>query len=471
MVSTRNVLTIFMASPGDVAQERAALADVVNSINQRVAYSLGWELELRGWENTVPGMGRPQSRINPEVRECDVFIGILWKRWGTPTGESSSGFREEFDIAHDRHSRSNDPEILMYFRDVDAAITQDPGEQFRQVQAFKDELTRGRDLLYKTYSDVPEFREQVENHLTQMILERARPTSPPAAAPGPSTEVPSEPFDLAVLLGNPTLSTSATLARWEAARQAPSVSLAPCALGEMSLWTLDPLEPDYGLTLIAGTTGSGKSNAVLAMAFALAFSLPPEYLRLSILDLESFQSVRVLEALGATSVPRSPHGGLDLDDVVREAKRREQRLRDLGHQSVQSLWRREPALREEFPVWVICADEAYQLLRDKTMLEKFLAVGGRVAGLGIHVVLGSQTVEGLGQLALATHARRIGLNIRPESDFVSFVGVHNPFGSAPKTGFATCVEGGSLAAIRFARVDDRRFSEAFQAAAESWRSR
>ncbi|GAA2841646.1 FtsK/SpoIIIE family protein [Leucobacter komagatae] len=484
MVVTRNVLTVFMASPGDVGEERSELARVVYAINKRLAADLGWHIELRGWENTVPGMGRPQSRINPDVQACDVFIGILWKRWGTPTGEFSSGFREEFEIAYERRSKSTDPEILMYFRAVEPTFAADPGEQYRQVLAFKDKLTSSRTLLYQGYSDVQNFASQVEDHLTSLILKRAQADGRTLHATGgagrkqpeegvhelPSLDT-SEPIALQVILGNPSLSGEVTLARWDAARRMRDVALAPCALGNGRFWALDPFDPGYGLSLIVGSTGSGKSNAILAMAFALAFSLPPEYLRFSILDLDSFQSVRVLEDLGATVLPLSPHGELDLEAVLKEAKRREQRLKALGYQSVRSLWRRDPGLREEFPAWVICADEAYKFVHDDTTFEKVLAAAGRVAGLGIHIILGSQRMGELGNLALATRAKRIALQMHAEQDFIDFTGTHNPFqrtsSSAP--GLAVCAEGEKLESVRFAHVDDRELADAFESAADRWK--
>src|SRR5688500_5287070 len=99
---SRKILTIFVASPGELTAERQILRYVVEQINLTVARALGWHVDLLGWEDTLPGIGRPQSKINPDVDRCDLFVGILWQRWGSQTGVYSSGFEEEFERAKTR---------------------------------------------------------------------------------------------------------------------------------------------------------------------------------------------------------------------------------------------------------------------------------------------------------------------------------------------------------------------------------
>src|ERR1035438_5031378 len=106
MQTTRRVLNVFLASPTDVAKERAVAEEVVATVNKLIGRHLGWHIELQRWEDTVPGFGRPQALINPMVDECDLFVGLLWERWGQPSGEHSSGFEEEFERARERRKRN-----------------------------------------------------------------------------------------------------------------------------------------------------------------------------------------------------------------------------------------------------------------------------------------------------------------------------------------------------------------------------
>lgn len=100
---SRNVLSVFLASPGNLVTERNASRKVVDRINRILGKEIGLHIELLGWEDTLPGAGRPQSIINQDVEICDLFIGLLWKRWGSSTGKFSSGFEEEFNIAQSRY--------------------------------------------------------------------------------------------------------------------------------------------------------------------------------------------------------------------------------------------------------------------------------------------------------------------------------------------------------------------------------
>ena len=85
MTTELKVLNVFLASPGDLPDERSKAKEVVDELNQ-TARLLGWRIELLGWEDVAPGYVRPQSKINEHVDTCNLFVGLLYKRWGQPTG-------------------------------------------------------------------------------------------------------------------------------------------------------------------------------------------------------------------------------------------------------------------------------------------------------------------------------------------------------------------------------------------------
>ena len=86
-----NVLRVFLASPSDLADERKETKEMVDRLNSTIRVT-GWTVELLGWEDRLPGYGRPQTQINEDVDACDLFLGVLWRRWGSPSGEFKSGF-------------------------------------------------------------------------------------------------------------------------------------------------------------------------------------------------------------------------------------------------------------------------------------------------------------------------------------------------------------------------------------------
>ena len=60
MPSSRKNLRTFLASPGDLQKEREAIRAVIEDFNLSLADEFGYQIELRGWEDTVARFGRPQ---------------------------------------------------------------------------------------------------------------------------------------------------------------------------------------------------------------------------------------------------------------------------------------------------------------------------------------------------------------------------------------------------------------------------
>src|SRR5947209_7073287 len=101
MLETRKIVRVFLGSPGDLKLERQAARRVTEEFNKQWAEELGYQYEIIGWEDIPNAYGRPQAIINEDLRRCDLFIGLLWRRWGTPPdvdGQYSSGFEEELRL-------------------------------------------------------------------------------------------------------------------------------------------------------------------------------------------------------------------------------------------------------------------------------------------------------------------------------------------------------------------------------------
>ena len=119
MAASRKILKVFIASPGDLGDERVIAKFVVDEFNNIWAEAFGYHVELVGWEDAVSVFGRPQSVINKDLEDCELFVGLLWRRWGTPPdigGPYSSGFEEEYEISVDRRQKLRKPEISLFLR-------------------------------------------------------------------------------------------------------------------------------------------------------------------------------------------------------------------------------------------------------------------------------------------------------------------------------------------------------------------
>ena len=169
--STRNVLYVFLASPGDLNDERLIAKKVTDRINHQIGRQLLWHIELLGWEDTLPGHGRPQAIINQEVDSCDLFVGLLWRRWGQPTGEYSSGFEEEFERACERKEQTEAPEVWLFFKEVEAETVGDPGEQLSRVLDFRRRQVKERRVLFKEFSTPEDWQNKFDDFLTRFVLD------------------------------------------------------------------------------------------------------------------------------------------------------------------------------------------------------------------------------------------------------------------------------------------------------------
>ncbi|MEA4917260.1 DUF4062 domain-containing protein [Proteiniphilum sp.] len=131
---------LFLASPSDVQTERDIVKRVVEDFNKTYSEQLSSTISLITWEdNTYPSVGDyPQSVVNRQIGDYDIFIGILWSRFGTPTKYFASGTEEEFNIAYEKYKNSSDDvEIMLYFSQERLSVDDIDLEQVAKIKEFK----------------------------------------------------------------------------------------------------------------------------------------------------------------------------------------------------------------------------------------------------------------------------------------------------------------------------------------------
>lgn len=165
-------LSIFVASPSDVAEERDLLEDVVKELNLQWSRIKGVRLELVRWEtHSYPGVSSdPQAVINEQIGDdYDIFVGILWKRFGTATPRAGSGTEEEFDRAYERHKTDpNKLRIMIYFKTGDVDLSEIDVEQLGRVRDFQSRLGP-KGTLFWEFSSSKDFSTFVRMHLSHCV--------------------------------------------------------------------------------------------------------------------------------------------------------------------------------------------------------------------------------------------------------------------------------------------------------------
>jgi hypothetical protein len=175
MTSRGRHLRVFLASPADVADERSRVERVVSELNRMIGDSEGVSLELIRWETHAwPGFGADaQDVINREMEPGDIFVGVLWRRIGTPTHRSASGTIEEFERARELWLRTGRPTMMLYFKTMPFYPSRDDLTQFSAVLDFKDRL-RDKGALYWEYDGADEFETEIRVHLFREVQTQLR---------------------------------------------------------------------------------------------------------------------------------------------------------------------------------------------------------------------------------------------------------------------------------------------------------
>ncbi|MDD3901430.1 MAG: DUF4062 domain-containing protein [Syntrophomonadaceae bacterium] len=154
------VKRIFIATPSDLNEERKIFFNLCNEVNTNKAHFLGIHVEPLGWEDTLPGMGRPQELINRDLVSADLFILVYWKKWGTATGKYSSGTEEEFAVARQLNNESGKPQIMVFFKDP-TDCHHDEREDIKRIEDFQKKIIEEQTLLFKEVKDAKDWEDQL----------------------------------------------------------------------------------------------------------------------------------------------------------------------------------------------------------------------------------------------------------------------------------------------------------------------
>jgi NACHT domain len=122
------------------------------------------------------------------IEDCDVLLGIFWKRFGTPTAEAGSGTEHEFLRAYAAWKQHSRPQIMVYFNQKAATPkTKAETDQWGQVLEFQQRFPR--EGLWWPYRGKTQFEKLVRNHLTQFLQQRGH-TTPAAPHTRPRHDTP-----------------------------------------------------------------------------------------------------------------------------------------------------------------------------------------------------------------------------------------------------------------------------------------
>lgn len=164
---------LFLASPSDVKEERQIVKKVVDEINIGNYSTNGIKLELVTWEtHTHPSIGiDAQDAINKQIKDdYDIFIGIMWNRFGTPTNRAESGTKEEFDRAFEKN-KTKSTEVLFFFKTTPPLSLKDINlENLSKVRKFQEQLI-SQGVYFREFNQEDEFEQLLRLSLLSVLKE------------------------------------------------------------------------------------------------------------------------------------------------------------------------------------------------------------------------------------------------------------------------------------------------------------
>lgn len=164
----------FIASPSDTIEERKICVKVISEVNRSIGKTYNFHIEDLTWENnTRPSVSEySQQSISEQIGDdYDIFVGIMYTKFGTKTQKAESGTEEEFNNAYELYKKNNKIDIMFYFNDQPTKPSQIDGEQYGKVNAFKKRIAE-LGVYYWGYDGLKEFEDNFRNHLFQLFTKK-----------------------------------------------------------------------------------------------------------------------------------------------------------------------------------------------------------------------------------------------------------------------------------------------------------
>ncbi|REG81120.1 hypothetical protein [Algoriphagus antarcticus] len=170
-------LNLIVVSPGDVPWERNKIGEIVADLNSIFLAQFGLAIQVWRWEvDAYPGFHieglQGQIDKNLQIDNCDIMVGIFWKRFGTPVKDADSGTEHELNRAYNswKASGGNRPQTLVYFN-TKPYKCKNSNEEEQKVKVLEYKKKLMAVALSGEYATRNEFENKVRNHLLKYLLD------------------------------------------------------------------------------------------------------------------------------------------------------------------------------------------------------------------------------------------------------------------------------------------------------------
>lgn len=174
MSENLNVFKLLISSPSDTIREKEIIVDVVEYLNDTLETILNVRIKLLGQgisSHSSASGENPQDILSKQFGDdYDIYVGIFWKRFGTPTERAESGTIEEFKDAYTRFKKDEgEMKLAFYFNTNHTTLTAEEIKEVEKINEFKERLKFI--IVYEPYSDYKSFERLFRCNITIFINE------------------------------------------------------------------------------------------------------------------------------------------------------------------------------------------------------------------------------------------------------------------------------------------------------------
>ena len=161
-----NEIRVFISCPGDVNPEKQIARNVCDSISKVYGESKNIKIKSIDWKNDIipeiTGEGA-QSVIDTQLGDYDydIYIGILWTRFGDKMDNGRTPTEWEFECALNRMRATGRPKIQFYFKTEEIFPRNSfEANQICEIVKFKEERLQSTGY-YNNFKQKEDFQRQV----------------------------------------------------------------------------------------------------------------------------------------------------------------------------------------------------------------------------------------------------------------------------------------------------------------------
>jgi hypothetical protein len=162
--SSPRTLGIFLASSSELREDRDEFELYFRTYNDQLI-KRGVYLKVERWEHFSDAMSktRKQDDYNKVVRDCDIFVCLIFKKAGKFT-------QEEFEVAFGEFKDRGKPRIFTFIKTEPVDLESLSEEELKSRSAFKEKLS---DLghFYTRYRSIEDLKLQFRDQIDRLIEE------------------------------------------------------------------------------------------------------------------------------------------------------------------------------------------------------------------------------------------------------------------------------------------------------------